>query len=100
MPCCPLPGDSLVQYIFVHLSKDRSRNMGAVRSDLVYDLVSGQTPKEGDGWFAHSWPIRHLAVYSNIYLIRLSENCSGFGKQRTGVSSWMVSNDPIAQFST
>ncbi|KAI8822492.1 cytosol aminopeptidase family, catalytic domain-containing protein [Fimicolochytrium jonesii] len=41
-------GDNRIQHTFAHLSKERSRNMGKIRSDLVHDLVAAQTPKEGD----------------------------------------------------
>ncbi|TPX60392.1 leucyl aminopeptidase [Powellomyces hirtus] len=41
-------GETRVQHTFAHLNKDRSRNMGHIRSDLVHDLVAAQTPKEGD----------------------------------------------------
>ncbi|KNC97550.1 uncharacterized protein SPPG_07025 [Spizellomyces punctatus DAOM BR117] len=40
--------DKRVQYVVAHLAKERSRNMGFVRSDLVHEIVAAQTPKEGD----------------------------------------------------
>ncbi|KAI9102057.1 hypothetical protein DFS34DRAFT_612644 [Phlyctochytrium arcticum] len=41
-------GDKRVQYVLAHLSKDKSRHMGVVRSDLVHDIVASQVPKEGN----------------------------------------------------
>ncbi|KAJ3156414.1 putative aminopeptidase npepl1 [Geranomyces variabilis] len=41
-------GDARVQHTFAHLGKERTRHTGAIRSDLVHDLVAAQTPKEGD----------------------------------------------------
>ncbi|TPX58399.1 leucyl aminopeptidase [Spizellomyces sp. 'palustris'] len=41
-------GDKRVQYVLAHLAKERSRNMGFVRSDLVHEIVGAQTPKEDD----------------------------------------------------
>ncbi|KAJ3005988.1 putative aminopeptidase npepl1 [Thoreauomyces humboldtii] len=41
-------GSSTVQHTFAHLSKETSRNMAVIRSDLIHDLVFKQVPKEGE----------------------------------------------------
>lgn len=37
-----------MQYIFAHLSDERSRNLGNIRNDLIQEIVMKQTPKEMD----------------------------------------------------